>query len=428
VAVVRRVTLENGLRVIAVEMPHASYVSLRLVVGAGSRDDPREKAGISHFVEHVILRGTARHPHEAALRAHLASLGARMNAFTMKEATSLDVEVPRENIEGALEFFSDVLTTPTFNGFEIERRIVMEEMSHAYDETDGTLWPLDLHADARIWPYHGLGLPCIGEPRTVLDITLEDVKHYLARHYRAGGMALGIAGGFALDAVLPAIEKLLGILPGGQPERTRRPPATGNGAMYWQDQPWSPRARVRMIFPFQPKNAREHVAARMMQAHLCTQGAGRMHDALRSKMGIAYTGDSEVEFFSDCARFTIFGEVKKEKMPQMVAAVSRSLRDLRMHGLTPEELAAARLLLLREERAAHDVPEAAAVGYAYATVRGEPCPDETIAIAETITMDEVVEIARTVFTAKQAFIFVAGPRDADDQRTAWSSFESALGG
>src|SRR5207253_10547928 len=99
------------------------------------------------------------------------------------------------------------------------------------------------------------------------------------------------------------------------------------------------------------------------------------------------TGNSELEIFSDCARFVIFAEVKKEKMPQMVAAVARSLRDLRNHGLTAEELAAARLLLFREVRSAHDVPETAAIQYGYATVRGEPCPDEIIAIAETSTME-----------------------------------------
>lgn len=424
---VRRATLENGLRVVAVEMPQVSYVSLRVVVGAGSRDDPREKAGLSHFVEHVIFRGTERHPHEAALRAHLATIGARMNAFTGKETTSLDLEVPRDNVERALQFFSEVLTTPTFNGLEIERRIVMEEMNHAYDEIDGTLWPLDLYADARIWPYHGLGIPCIGERRTVLNITLDDVKTYLATHYRAGGMALAMGGGVELDAILPAVTKYLGILPPGQPERTRRPAATGNGAMIWQDQPHSPRARIRMLFPFTVKSPREFVAAHVLQSHLATEGAGRLHDVLRSKTGIAYTGNSELELFSDGARFVVFAEVKKEKMPQMVTAVARSLRDLRQRGLSGEELEAARLLTLREVRAANDVPEVAAVQYGHATVRGEPCPDEMVPLIESITMDEVVALARSVFRARAAFIFVAGPRDIDDQRSAWSSFEAALG-
>lgn len=350
-----------------------------------------------------------------------------MNAFTTKETTSLDLDVPRQNVEAALQFFSEVLTTPTFNGLEVERRIVMEEMNHAYDEIDGTLWPLDLYADARMWPYHGLGIPCIGEPRTVLNITLEDVKSYLATHYRAGGMALGIGGGFELDPLMPAIRKYLGILPGGQPERTRRPAATGNGAMIWQDQPHSPRARIRIIFPFSLKSAREHVAAQVLQAHLSTEGAGRLHDVLRSRSGIAYTSNSELEIYSDMARFIVYAEVKKEKMPQMVAAVARSLRDLRQRGLTVEELEAARLLTLREVRSANDIPEHAAVQYGYATVRSEPCPDEIIAIAESTTMEEVVGLARSVFRAKTAFVFVAGPRDIDDQRSAWSAFETSLG-
>jgi predicted Zn-dependent peptidase len=428
VGTVRRATLENGLRVVAVEMPHVSYVSVRLVVGAGSRDDAREKAGISHFVEHVIFRGTERHPHESALRAHLASLGIRMNAHTSKETTCLDIDVPKENVVAGLRFLSEVLTSPTFNGFEVERRIVMEEMNNAYDEIDGSLWPIDLFADARMWPYHALGIPCIGEPRTVLNVTLDDVKQYLASHYRAGGMALGIAGGVELSAILPDVERLFGILPAGQPERTRRAPPLLNGSMHWLDQPYSPRARVRVIFPFEVKSPRDHVTAFVLHAHLCTEGAGRIHDALRSRTGVAYTGDSELEIYSDCARFSIFSEVKKENMPQMVGAVARSLRDLQKHGLTDDELAAAKLILLRDVRATNDVAENAASHYAYATVREQPGPNEMIEIVPTITTADVIALARTAFRTKNAFVVVAGPRDIDDQRTAWQLFETSLGG
>lgn len=424
---VRRATLANGLQVIAHEMPHLSYVSLRLVVGAGSRDDPREKAGISHFVEHVLFRGTERHPHENAVRAQFAAMGARWNAQTAKEFTSLDIDVPKENVAAALEMLADILLTPTFNGFEVERRIVMEEMNHAYDEMDGTLWPFHLFADARMWPYNGLGIPTIGEPRTVMSITLDDVKQYLAHHYRAGGMALGMAGAFELDALLPAIDRLFSRIPPGMPERLRKQPLLQNGAMAWLEHPNSARAMVRMMFPFIAPSARSFATAIVTDAVLTTDGAGRIASVLRSRAGLLYTGDSDLEIYTDCARSTIVGEVKKEHLPQMVGTVARMLRDLRSRGPTEEELAAARLVVVRNARMVLDIAEHAAAFFAQNAVLNRPPPDAWIELAPTITMEEVIELARSIYRTKHALIAVAAPRDDDDQRAAWQMFESALG-
>jgi predicted Zn-dependent peptidase len=183
-----------------------------------------------------------------------------------------------------------------------------------------------------------------------------------------------------------------------------------------------------MMFAFDVKTARDHVIAHTLQSHLWTQGAGRIHDALRSRTGVAYTGNSDIEIYSDCARFTIFAEVKKEKMPQMVGAVARSLQDLRFRGLSEAEHDAARLMLMRDLRAADDVPEIAAVEYAHSAVREMPDPEAMREILSTVTAQDVTAFARSVFRTKNALIVVGGPRDDDDQRTAWQLFESALGG
>ena len=109
------------------------------------------------------------------------------------------------------------------------------------------------------------------------------------------------------------------------------------------------------------------------------------------------------------------------------AVVARSLRDLRLHGLRPEELEAARLIALRDARAANDVPENAAFQYGHATVRGQPCPDEIADMLPSITANEVVDLAREIFRTKNVLFAVAAPRDGDDQRAAWQLLETSLG-
>src|SRR5258708_5422027 len=99
-------------------MPSAQHLSIPLLVGAGSRDDPRDKAGISHFVEHLLFRGTERHPNESAFRAHAASMGAAMNAHTTKEYTALEIDVSARHLRAALRLMPEMVLTPTFNGLE----------------------------------------------------------------------------------------------------------------------------------------------------------------------------------------------------------------------------------------------------------------------------------------------------------------------
>ncbi|MBX3191420.1 MAG: insulinase family protein [Labilithrix sp.] len=422
----RRATLPNGLRVAAFEMPEVQHVAIRLMVGAGSRDDPRDKAGISHFVEHLLFRGNERHPHEAALRAHMASMGARMNAQTAKEWTAIEIDVSARHLTAALGLLAEVLLTPTFNGLEVERRIVLEEMSHVYDENDGSIWTTEELGDTKLWPYNTLGVPVIGEPRTVLGITLADAKDYLARHYLAGGIVLSLAGGFSLDAIMKDVEALFGGLSPGVPLKTRTAPAMTNGALHLIENAWATRSSVRMIFPFHAL-ARENMGGVLTMLVLATSGAGRIHDVLRSRSGIAYTGDAEILQLSDVGRLTIRADVKKENLPQLVQSVAKTLRDLRDRGPTPEELVAAKESYLLLLETIGDTAASAAQGIGLATLANEPSLEEEMELTRAATVEAVVEYARATLRAKTGHIVVYGPREEDDFKSSWRAFESLLG-
>ena len=406
-------------------MPHARHVAVRLVVGAGSRDDPRDKAGISHFVEHLVFRGTERHPTETALRAHLASLGARMNACTTKEWTSLDLDMSVRNLERALPVLAEVLQSPTFNGLEIERRIVLEEMSDVYDENDGSIWHVDRYADSKLWPYNALGVPVIGETRTVLNITLADAKEYVARHYLAGGIVLGIAGAVDLDALLPQIDALFGALPAGTPFKARTTPASVSGAFHHLELAGATRCYVRLVFPCVGLGPHD-VRAVVTRFVLGTDGAGRIHDLLRSKTGIAYAGDADIVLHSDVGRFCLSSDVKKEKLPQLVTSLVRSLRDLREHGPRPDELAAAKECYLLALEAMHDAPADAALANAVNALYDDRPVEEEMELVRSVTPADVMEFANATFRSSVGHLVVAGPRDADDRRAAWQSFDGSL--
>lgn len=428
VSTLRRTTLANGLRVAVIEMPYARHVSIRVMVDAGSRDDPRDKAGISHFVEHLLFRGNARHSHEGALRAHVASLGANVNAQTGKEYTSLQMDVSVEHASEALRVLAEMIRTPTFNGIEVERRIVLEEMANVRDETDGEIWEIEAYTDTKLWPYNSLGVPVLGEPRTVLGITLDDAREYMARHYVAGGMALTVAGGIELAAIAGDIERLFGGLPPGRPFKSRTAPGTRPGALHVIEHFNASRSRARLVFPCSGFGApaASIVSSMLAVRLLASHGAGRIHDVLRSRAGIAYSGDADVELFTDVGRLWVQAEVKKENIPQLVTALTRMLRDLRDRGPTPDELEAARAsyILLLDTVATN--PAEAAWTMARSMLIDDQWVDEDIADARAATHGGITEFARATFRSKTGHLVIAGPREEDDLRAAWRAFESGL--
>ncbi len=419
-------TLSNGLRVIATEMPHARHVAIRLCVNAGSRDDPRDKAGISHFVEHLLFRGTERHPNESAFLAHARSIGAFTNATTSKEWTTLDVDVPTRNVSAALRMLAELLLTPTFNGIEVERRIVLEEVAQWYDETDGTLFRDEALGESKLWPRNAMGVPIIGEARTILDITLDDVKHYIEGHYRAGGIVVGIAGPLGLDALLPEVEATLGHLPAGMPYKSRTTPATTNGALHIIEQRYASRSSALMLFPCRGLGAGSEKPF-FTTFLLAYQGAARIHEVVRSRGGIAYTSDAELVLFSDVGRTIVRGDVKKENLPQLVAVISKTLRDLKERGPSAAEMHAAREAYLLFLDRNHSEPSAAAFFSAINLLSNEPSLEEEIDLVHRVTAADIVEFAQSAFTAKTGHMVIMGPREEEDLFQSWRSFSESLG-
>lgn len=401
-------------------------VSIRLVTSAGSRDDPRDKAGISHFVEHLLFRGTERHPTESAQLAHVKSMGGATNAQTTKEWTSIDLDVSPRHLPAALRHIADMVLRSTFNGLEVERRIVLEEMAQTYEETDGTIWREEPLGDTKLWPRSSLGIPVIGERLTVLGITLADARHYLEGHYRAGGMVLSIAGGFRLEEIMKDVEEAFGGVPAGQPFKSRTVPATSTGALHVLEQPNSSRSTVLMLFPCAGMGP-SAITASFAAFVLSYDGAARIHDVVRSRGGLAYSADADLVLYSDVGRIAIRSDVMKEKVPQVVAAVSKTLRELRDRGPTPAEMIAARESYESFLERMMSSPATAALLNAVNTLYDEPSIEEEIELLRRVSADEVVAYARSVFQAKTGHIVIAGPREDDDFKAAWRSFATQLG-
>ncbi|MCL6615073.1 MAG: insulinase family protein, partial [Firmicutes bacterium] len=177
-----RTTLANGLRIVGEVMPNVNSVAIGIWVGAGSRDEKSGMEGVSHLIEHMLFKGTARRSAREIAEA-IDAVGGQLNAFTTREYTCFYVKVLDRHVALGLELLSEMFCSSLFDPMELEKEkgVVIEEIKSYEDAPDEMVY--DLLA-AAWWPDHPLGRPILGTPSSVAGLTRGDALAYMAEHYR----------------------------------------------------------------------------------------------------------------------------------------------------------------------------------------------------------------------------------------------------
>lgn len=188
-----KTTLDNGLRVLTTPMPHARSVSVVIGVATGARYEPPELSGASHFIEHMLFKGTERRPSPQAISEAIEGVGGVLNAETGKEHTMYWSKVARDHLPLALDLLSDLLLRSLFvpSEMEKERRVILEELSLLLDEPHE--W-VDVLFDQTVWGDHPLGRDVIGTRETLLSIQRDALVDYYRRRYHPHATVVSVAG------------------------------------------------------------------------------------------------------------------------------------------------------------------------------------------------------------------------------------------
>jgi predicted Zn-dependent peptidase len=204
-----KTTLDNGLRVVSATLPHTRSVSINFFIGAGSRYEVDEVAGISHFVEHMLFKGTERRPTPREIAETIEGVGGIMNAGTDKELTVYWCKVPSAHFERTLDVLADNLRFSRFEPKEIEkeRAVIIEEL-HMVEDSPGDL--VGVLIDEVLWPDQPLGRDIAGSDDTVKGIHRQQMLDYMARQYVPANTVLSVAGNVTHEEVVRTAERLLG--------------------------------------------------------------------------------------------------------------------------------------------------------------------------------------------------------------------------
>ncbi len=200
---IRRTQLDSGLRVVTEHLPGLRSAAVGFWVGTGSRDEPEAIAGASHFLEHLLFKGTeSRHAQEIA--EAIESCGGDMNAFTGQEVTAYYVRVPDRHLPLALDILSDIVWSPALRADEVEseRQVILEEIRMRDDTPDDLVHEVFTGA---LFPDHPLGREVAGTQTTVTAMTRDAIAEYHAAHYQPSNVVVAVAGSVDHDAVVAQI-------------------------------------------------------------------------------------------------------------------------------------------------------------------------------------------------------------------------------
>jgi predicted Zn-dependent peptidase len=404
---IARTPHDSGLRVVTESLPELGSVTIGAWVGSGARDEGDHDWGASHFLEHLLFKGTeGRSALEIA--ETIEAQGGEMNAFTTHEQTVFYVRVPAMQLGEAFTVLSDVLWAPAFrpDDIESERRVILEEIGMRDDTPDDLVH--DLFSNA-MFPAHPLGREVLGSTSSISGMGRADIADYHGAHYRPSNMVVAAAGNLKHEDLLALIVELF-------PERNGSRPARARGALGEQEttavvERDSEQAHIvvgmRALAALDPDRYAFSVVNQVLGGGM----ASRLFQEIREKRGLAYSVYSYAASFQDAGYFGIYTGTAPERVHESLDVINGEIRRLVNDGLTADEVDRAKTQLVGSLAMSLETSAARMrrLGRAEMVEGDVPSLDEIISRVERVTVDDVRRVIDRVFTDAPTTIAAVGP-------------------
>lgn len=414
-------TLPSGLRVATERMPHVRSATVGWWVDVGSRDEDAGLAGATHFLEHLLFKGTQRRSAREIAEAFDA-IGGDSNAFTTKEHTCFLARVLDRHVDEAIAILADMIGGARCapEDVEAERRVILEELRQHEDLPDElchSLW-CGAHFDG-----HPLGREVLGTFDTVGRVSRDAIADWYARQYVPGNLVVAAAGNVAHDQVVEAVAQALGGAAGRPaPARPREAPTQpGPRRAVVQHKPIE-QAHVVLGGPGLPRHDERRWAAAVLDVALGGSMASRLFQEVRERRGLAYAVGSEQQQHRDAGIFDVYAATAPERLEELLAAVRGELDAVRRDGLGREELERAKASLAGGVVMGLEDTGSRMARLGRALLAGQPFRtlDEVLARIDAVDADAVGEATEAVLGGPYT-LAVVGPVDEDaaDDLAAW---------
>ena len=409
----KKTVTDNGLRILTSHMPHTKSVSIVLYVGAGSRYETPEEAGISHFVEHMCFKGTPRRPTSKEISEAIEGVGGILNAATDRELTTYWCKVPRAHFQIALDVLADIIHEPLFDQVEIEkeRHVILEELSMSYDIPS---YRADLLIDEVMWPDQPLGRDVGGTRESVTNINRDMLMHYMQRQYTIPNIVVSIAGSMPHEEATEAVDLRFR-------DRASHQPSPLFAAEDGQAEPRmslerrkTEQAHICIAVKGLSYAHPDRHALDMLNAVLGEGMSSRLFLELRENQSLVYDVHTTTSHLKDCGTFIAYAGVEPKNTRKAIQSILHELHRIK-EGIPEEELHKAReylkgRLILRME----DTRSVAAWLGAQELLHDQVLTvEQVLAKVDAITPDDIQRVASGLLVTEKLSMAIVGPFRSD---------------
>ncbi len=337
---IRKETLTNGITLLTERMPHVRSVTLGIWLRRGSRDEPPSLNGASHFIEHLVFKGTeTRSAREIALAVD--SIGGQMDAFTSKEYTCFYAKVLDDHVKDAVELLSDIVLRPLFDATELERerKVIVEEIRMVEDAPEELVYDI---FSTHFYPGHALGRPIQGTEGTVGGLSRKRLLGYFRDNYVPANILIVATGNVGHKELAHLLAKSFGRMPrGGRLAPAGRPPRTRGGIVTCPKKELE-QLHLLMGVPAFPEVHAQRYPLFVLNALLGGTMSSRLFQKIREERGLAYSVYSAVNAFRDAGVLMIYAGTSPDKGDELLSVVRDELRELHDKGPSAREVEVAK--------------------------------------------------------------------------------------
>jgi len=416
----KKTVLDNGIRVVTERIDYVRSITIGIWIDVGSRDEENDEGGVSHFIEHMLFKGTKKRTAKE-IASSLESVGGALNAFTGREHTCYFARVLDEHLDIALDVISDILKNPLLNPshFEKEKEVIISEIKEMEDS------PADLIHDllmSTMWKENSLGRPIIGTMESVLKMARGQLVDFMRINYTYPRVVIAASGNLKHGVLVDKIKRKFEFSTNSSPIHKKQTPSLVENNLMVEKRKTA-QTHVCLGIPVFPYQDRRRYSALVLSNILGGGMSSRLFQTIREKLGLAYSIYTFVDFFKDVGVFEMYLGTHKRNIVRALELVMREIAKLKKNSLTSEELSHAKSqlkgnMILALESTSNRMNRLARYELFLNDYVGL---DQTIDSINRIKAKDVIEMAQEFLIKDKLSAVVLGPVGKDTlNRVDWS--------
>jgi predicted Zn-dependent peptidase len=407
-------TLDSGVRVVTEAMPSVRSIALGFWIRSGSRDEPVEQAGISHFLEHLLFKGTDRFS-SREIDEVFDAMGAEVNAGTSKETTSVYSRFLDRHLEHAFDVLQDMVLRPAYPDIDSERQVVIEEIAMYEDEPSDKVHDV---LSGAIFGDHPLGRPIIGTADVISSVPVPTISEWHDHRYTGANIVIAAAGNLEHEAVVEMVSNSVAVDGGGTKSVTASPNGVTPVLRFHEKE--TEQYHLCMGGPGIARGDERRFALRVLDTILGGSTSSRLFQEVREKRGLAYAVFSYASHYLDSGQVALYVGTRPDNVAEAMDVIGTELARLHADGVSEEEL----------ERARENVKGRTVLSMESTLTRMNRLGssilmdvpllsvDEVLSAFDAVTLDDVMDLARELWAPER--MSAAGVGGSED------AFRSAL--